>query len=60
MEEFFKHNLNLTNTADALKIHRNTLIYRLDKITSIINLDPRFFQEAVQIYLALLIKRIMG
>lgn len=60
MEEFFKHNLNLTNTAEALKIHRNTLIYRLDKITSIINLDPRFFQEAVQIYLALLIKRIMG
>lgn len=59
MEEFFKYNLNLTNTADALKIHRNTLIYRLDKITSIINLDPRFFQEAVQIYLALLIKRIM-
>lgn len=59
MEEFFKYNLNLTNTADALKIHRNTLIYRLDKITQIINLDPRFFQEAVQIYLALLIKRIM-
>lgn len=58
MEEFFKHNLNLTNTADALKIHRNTLIYRLDKIASIINLDPRYFQEAVQIYLALLIKRI--
>lgn len=60
MEEFFKHNLNLTNTAEALDIHRNTLIYRLDKITSIINLDPRYFQEAVQIYLALLIKRIMG
>lgn len=59
IEEFFKHNLNLTNTADALKIHRNTLIYRLDKIASIINLDPRFFQEAVQIYLALLIKRVM-
>ncbi len=59
MEEFFKHNLNLTNTAEALKIHRNTLIYRLDKIASIISLDPRFFQEAVQIYLALLIKRIM-
>lgn len=60
MEEFFKYNLNLTNTAEALKIHRNTLIYRLDKISSIINLDPRFFQEAVQIYLALMIKRILG
>jgi carbohydrate diacid regulator len=60
MEEFFKHNLNLTNTADSLKIHRNTLIYRLDKITSIVDLDPRFFQEAVQIYLALLIKRIIS
>lgn len=59
MEMFFKHNLNLTNTAEALQIHRNTLIYRLDKITSIINLDPRYFQEAVQIYLALLIKRIL-
>jgi carbohydrate diacid regulator len=60
MEEFFRHNLNLTNAADALKIHRNTLIYRLDKITSIVDLDPRIFQEAVQIYLALLIKRILG
>lgn len=60
MEEFFRHNLNLTNTADSLKIHRNTLIYRLDKITSIIDLDPRYFQEAVQIYLALLIKRIFS
>ena len=59
MDEFFKHNLNLTDTADALGIHRNTLIYRLDKIESIISLDPRYFQEAVQIYLALLIRRIM-
>lgn len=60
MEEFFRHNLNLTDAAQALKIHRNTLIYRLDKINSIVDLDPRNFQEAVQIYLALLIKRILG
>lgn len=60
MEQFYNSNLNLTDAADELKIHRNTLIYRLDKITSMVGLDPRNFQEAVQIYIALLIKRILS
>lgn len=43
-------------TAAALSIHRNTLSYRLDKITSLTGLDPRRFDDAVQIRLALALR----
>ncbi|WP_369128003.1 helix-turn-helix domain-containing protein [Ligilactobacillus salivarius] len=39
-------------------MHRNTLNYRLDKIASLIGLDPRRFDEAVQIRLALLLRKL--
>lgn len=43
-------------TAKHLSIHRNTLSYRLEKITSLTGLDPRCFDDAVQIRLALLLQ----
>ena len=43
-------------TAKHLSIHRNTLSYRLEKIASLTGLDPRCFDEAVQIRLALLLQ----
>lgn len=52
---FFAENCALTTTAKQLCIHRNTLTYRLEKITSLTGLDPRRFDEAVQIRLALLL-----
>ena len=54
---FFDSNLSLTETSQRLGIHRNTLVYRLEKITTTLGLDPRRFEEAVQIKLALLMQR---
>lgn len=51
---FLNANLNLTQTAEQLKIHRNTVIYRLDKITEILGKDPRQFSQATELYLAML------
>ena len=58
LENFFEQNLNLTDTAEAMGIHRNTVIYRLNLISSILGLDPRNFDQAVTIKIALLIKKL--
>jgi carbohydrate diacid regulator len=57
LESFFKNNMGLTQTADELHIHRNTLVYRLERITETLGLDPRQFDDAVQIKLAILFTR---
>lgn len=51
---FLANGLNLTEAAKKLHIHRNTLIYRLDKTKKLINLDPRHFDDALQIKLGLM------
>jgi carbohydrate diacid regulator len=53
---FFAANCTPGPTATRLGIHRNTLGYRLDKIASLTGLDPRRFDEALQIRLALVIR----
>lgn len=60
LEAFFGSNLSPSATANQLSIHRNTLSYRLDKITSLTGLDPRSFDDAVQIRLALLLRNLKG
>jgi carbohydrate diacid regulator len=57
LEAFFNFDMSLTRTAEILKIHRNTLVYRLDRITETLGLDPRVFDDAVQIKLAILYNR---
>jgi carbohydrate diacid regulator len=57
LEAFFNLDMSLTRTADSLGIHRNTLVYRLDRITEMLGLDPRQFDDAVQIKLAILFTR---
>jgi carbohydrate diacid regulator len=57
LEAFFNFDMSLTRTAETLKIHRNTLVYRLDRITDTLGLDPRVFDDAVQIKLAILYNR---
>ena len=47
IEMFFKKDLNLSDTARQLYIHRNTLVYRLDKVQRQIGLDLRNFEDAV-------------
>ena len=46
IEEFFKNNLNLTDTANKLYIHRNTLLYRLDKINKLTGYDLKKFEDS--------------
>lgn len=55
LEAFFLENCCPSSTANRLSIHRNTLSYRLDKITLLTGLDPRRFDDAMQIRLALLL-----
>jgi carbohydrate diacid regulator len=57
LECFFDNNMGLTQTADELGIHRNTLVYRLERIAETLGLDPRNFDDAVQIKLAILFTR---
>jgi carbohydrate diacid regulator len=56
LESFFAHDCSPTSTAKSLSIHRNTLGYRLEKITLLTGLDPRRFDDAVQMRLALTLR----
>jgi carbohydrate diacid regulator len=57
---FFTENCCPSLTARRLSVHRNTLSYRFDKITSLTGLDPRKFDQAVQIRLALLLRSLQS
>jgi sugar diacid utilization regulator len=57
IEEFFKNNLNLTDTAAKLYIHRNTLLYRLDKIQKATGFDLKKFEDSWLFKLAWLIRK---
>lgn len=57
---FFVEDCTISVTASQLHIHRNTLSYRLDKIASLSGLDPRNFDDAIQIRLALLLRTLNG
>lgn len=56
VEKFFENNLNTSETARKLYIHRNTLIYRLDKIQKETGLDLRTFDDALMVKVALLVR----
>lgn len=56
LNTFFSENCCPSSSAKRLLIHRNTLSYRLDKIASLTGLDPRKFDDAVQMRLSLLLR----
>jgi len=56
LNTFFTEDCCPSSTASQLSIHRNTLSYRLDKINLLTGLEPRRFDDAVQIRLALLLR----
>jgi len=56
LQGFFDNNLSITQTAKALFIHRNTLLYRLGRVKKITGLDPKKFDDAVQLRVALKMK----
>jgi carbohydrate diacid regulator len=58
LQAFFEENCCPSTTAKRLAIHRNTLSYRLDKVASLSGLDPRRFDDAIQIRLALLLRTV--
>jgi len=57
LESYFAHNGNISQTAEALFIHRNTLIYRLERIATILNLDLEKPETRLALQLALHIHR---
>ena len=56
VEKFFENNLNTSEAARKLYIHRNTLIYRLDKIQKETGLDLRVFDDALMEKVGLLVR----
>lgn len=58
VELFFKNNLNIIKTSKDAIIHRNTLIYRLEKIKKTLGLDIRKFEDAVTLQIILVLKRL--
>ena len=56
---FFKNNLNISETARKLYVHRNTLVYRLEKLQKITGLDVRVFDEALTFKIALMVSKHM-
>ena len=55
IETFFDNSLNLSETARKLYIHRNTLVYRLEKVQRAIGLDLRNFDDAVTFKMMMLL-----
>lgn len=53
LKAFLNHNLHIQKTAEELFIHRNTLIYRLNKISEQTGLDPRKFEDALSLQIAI-------
>lgn len=55
VERFFENDLNISETARQLYIHRNTLVYRLERFQKIVGLDVRKFEDAMTFKLAMMV-----
>jgi carbohydrate diacid regulator len=53
LKAFFDNNLSISKTAQTIYVHRNTLLYRLGRVKEITGLDPKKFDDAVQLRIAL-------
>lgn len=59
VNKFFENNLNVSETARQLYVHRNTLVYRLEKIQKITGLDVRVFDDALTFKIAMMVSEHM-
>ena len=59
IDKFFENNLNVSETSRQLYIHRNTLVYRLDKLQKSTGLDLRVFEDAITFKIALMVVKYM-
>jgi carbohydrate diacid regulator len=57
IQKFFENNLNVSETSRQLYVHRNTLVYRLDKIQKITGLDLRVFDQAIIFKVAMMVNK---
>ncbi len=57
IQKFFENNLNVSETSRKLFVHRNTLVYRLEKIKKLTGLDLREFEDAIVFKVALMVKK---
>ncbi len=60
IQKFFENNLNVSETSRNLFVHRNTLVYRLEKIKKITGLDLREFDHAIIFKVALMVKKYLS
>lgn len=57
IQKFFENSLNVSETSRKLFVHRNTLVYRLEKIKKLTGLDLREFDDAIVFKVALMVKK---
>ncbi len=57
INKFFENNLNVSETARKLFVHRNTLVYRLEKIKQLTGLDLREFDDTITFKVAIMVKK---
>jgi carbohydrate diacid regulator len=60
IQRFFENNLNVSETSRKLFVHRNTLVYRLEKIKKLTGLDLREFDDAVVFKLATMVNKYLS
>ncbi len=60
IQAFFENNLNVSETSRKLFVHRNTLVYRLEKIRKLTGLDLREFDNAITFKVALMVNKYMS
>lgn len=60
IDTFFENNLNVSETSRKLFVHRNTLVYRLDKIKKLTGLDLRLFDHAIVFKVALMVRKYLA
>ncbi len=59
ISKFFENSLNVSETSRQLYIHRNTLVYRLDKLQKSTGLDLRQFEDAITFKIAMMVVKYM-
>ncbi len=60
IQTFFENNLNVSETSRKLFVHRNTLVYRLEKIKKLTGLDLREFDHAIVLKIALMVNKYLS
>lgn len=60
IQKFFENNLNVSETSRQLYVHRNTLVYRLDKVQKLTGLDLRILDHAIVFKVAMMVKKYLN